>query len=81
MNDEEFLRYFELHSRTERALFSRGHVVRLMQLAFGDKVPPGTMKTWPAFVAVRGVSADYYVGLARKRMRQPSLRVVQGGKQ
>ena len=32
-NNEEFLGYCELHSTTERALFSRVHVIRLHALA------------------------------------------------
>lgn len=38
-SDEEFLGYFELHSRTPLALFHRGHVERLLKMA-GQEVPP-----------------------------------------
>lgn len=32
-SDEEFLSYVEIHSRTERALFSGEHVIRFCKLA------------------------------------------------
>jgi hypothetical protein len=37
-SDEEFLGYFELHSRTPLALFHRGHVERLLRMA-GQAIP------------------------------------------
>lgn len=43
-SDEEFLGYVEIHSRTERALFSGAHVLRFLKLAQVDlnnyNVPP-----------------------------------------
>jgi hypothetical protein len=38
MNDEDLLDYFEIHSRTERALFHRDMVTRLFELADEDLV-------------------------------------------
>jgi hypothetical protein len=38
MNDEELLGYAMIHSRTDLALFHRGHVKRLLELA-GRPVP------------------------------------------
>ncbi len=35
-SDESFLGYVDLHSRTERAMFSRGQVIRFLKLARVD---------------------------------------------
>lgn len=58
--DEEFLGYFELHSRTERALFHRGHVERLLKMA-GRPVPE-RLGEW---MAVHDEVADPLIAQAR----------------
>ncbi len=74
MNDEELLRYFETHSRTERALFSGDHVARLSKLA---GYPVKNPERLPKFMAVHEPVAKPYIERARRRMR---FRVIQGGR-
>lgn len=74
MNDEELLGYFELHSRTERALFSRDHIVRLSKLA---GYPVKDVSRLPQFIAVHEPVAKPYIERARRRMK---FRLIQGGK-
>jgi hypothetical protein len=62
MSDEDLLGYFEIHSRTERALFHRGHVVRLLELA-GREVP----QDLPEWIGVHIDMADPLVKEARAR--------------
>jgi len=63
LTDEEFLGYVELHSRTERHLFSKEHAKRLWDLAG---------RTWteewmPAFVGIDAETADRLIARARAR--------------
>jgi hypothetical protein len=58
--DEEFLGYFELHSRTDLALFHRKHVERLLKMA-GQKVPE-SLKEW---TSVHDDVADPLIAQAR----------------
>lgn len=44
MNDEEFLGYVEIHSRTELALFHIDHICRLYELA--GITPPVLRGSW-----------------------------------
>lgn len=46
--DEQFLGYFDLHSRTERALFSTEHISRLFSLA-GKEFRNDARLEWMAF--------------------------------
>lgn len=46
MNDREFLGYVEFHCRTERALFSGIHIVRLYELANKKHQCPVTKEEW-----------------------------------
>ena len=62
MNDDDLLGYFEIHARTERALFHRGHVVRLLELA-GHEVPEDI----PEWISVRIDVAEPLVKEARAR--------------
>lgn len=59
-SDEEFLGYFELHSRTDLALFHRGHVERLLKMA-GQPIPAG-LGEW---TSVRHDVADPLIAQAR----------------
>jgi hypothetical protein len=71
--DEQFLSYVELHSTTERHLFSKGHVIRLLALA-GREVPPLVS----ALIAVHHDLAQPMVDAARVRMRRSQMRLVHG---
>ena len=62
MNDDDLLGYFEIHSRTELALFHRGHVTRLFELA-GRDVPADL----PKWLSVRYDVADPLVKEARAK--------------
>jgi len=75
MNDESFLGYCDIHSRTPRALFSWEHAVRLHELA-GESVMRGGAGDHPAFVAIPAHMADPLIEAARERLgqRQPSRR-------
>jgi hypothetical protein len=63
MTDEDLLGYFEIHSRTERALVHRDMVVRLLELA-GREVPSDLIE----WIAVHHDVADPLVAEARKMM-------------
>jgi hypothetical protein len=66
MSDEELVGYAAIHCKTDRALFSRDHVERLLKLA--DKpMPPGL----PDFVAVHEETMMPIVEEARRRMYSP----------
>lgn len=60
--DEEFLRYVEAHSETERALFSMGHVNRLLKTA-GEKELNGE-----GFVAMHRENIQDTITAARKNV-------------
>lgn len=62
--DDEFLAYVHHHSRTDRALFHRAHVVHLHVLA-GERCPP----CLPEFVAMYADYADPLITKARERLR------------
>jgi hypothetical protein len=66
--DEEFLIYVELHSETERALFSREHVLRLLKLADVSKgeynIPMG------GFIAVHYDVAKPLIERARRQLKR-----------
>lgn len=66
MTDEEFLRYVAIHSRTEQALFSGKHIVRLFNLAgrTPSEVPP------ESFHALRANVADLLIEEARSRTQK-----------
>lgn len=76
MTDEELLSYFFIHSRTERALFAKEMVARLM--AMGGS-PPLDLDQGPNFIAVHAEEADILIALARKKMNRPKLQVIKGG--
>lgn len=64
-DDEFFLGYFSLHAATELALFSRGHVERLLRLA--GREPPERLG---AFVSVHSEVADPLIAEARRRLAE-----------
>ena len=70
MNDEDLLGYFEIHSRTERALFHRSMVERLWALA-GE---PLEGMYGRQFVEVHSDLADPLVRRARERMAVDTAR-------
>ena len=69
MNDEDLLGYFEIHSRTERALFHRDHVARLLKLA-GEN---STLGHVAEFIAVGYEMSDPLVARARTRLKIAAL--------
>jgi hypothetical protein len=73
VTNEEFLGYFAIHCRTERALFSRDQVARLLRLS-GDDKPLGNTPNW---VSVYADVADPLILKARRRLK---FRVIKGGK-
>jgi hypothetical protein len=50
MNDQELIHYCRIHSDTERALFHRDHVKRILELA--GITEPVIDATWPMFISV-----------------------------
>lgn len=62
-DDKTFLDYVEMHSRTERALFHKMHVERLLKLAGVFKYP--ITGTW---LAVHNDVAQPLVDIARTRL-------------
>jgi hypothetical protein len=73
VTNKEFLSYFETHCRTERALFSRDQIARLLRLA-GD---PTSLGDTPSWMAVYADVADPLILKARRRLK---FRVIKGGK-
>jgi len=59
-SDEDFLGYFELHCRTDLALFHRKHVERLFKLA-GQQIPE-KLREW---IPVHDDVADPLIARAR----------------
>lgn len=57
-SDEELLGYAEIHSKTERALFSQKHANRLLEMA-GQ---PGRVQGW---VSIGEVDADVLISASR----------------
>ncbi len=66
MDDKELLGYADTHSETERALFSREHVIRILTLA-GERVPFAI----PEWVSVSADTMKPLVVKARRRLSQP----------
>lgn len=66
MNDQEFLSYVLLHSKSERHAFSYKDAQRLMDLAGVEEVKADRCGI-PGFVGIGDMEADRLVGLARKR--------------
>jgi hypothetical protein len=64
VNDEDLLGYFEIHARTERALFHRDHVARLLELAGRESQPD-----MPEWITARIDAVEPLVKEARKRMK------------
>jgi hypothetical protein len=62
-SDDEFLGYFELHARTELALFCRAHVVRLLKMAGHE--PSSRLGEW---ISVHSEVADPLIAEARARL-------------
>lgn len=58
--DEEFLRYVETHSRTERHMFSLAHAKRLVELAGHD-----SSGLHSDFIGIDAETADYYITIIR----------------
>lgn len=65
-DDERFIGYCELHSRTERALFHRQHVERLFALA-GE---PANLTPNLQWFTMREDVADPLAKLARERLKE-----------
>lgn len=72
MTNAEFLDYFEAHSKTERALFSRDQVARLFRLS--GTTPSPVPADW---VCVTEYVAKPLIERARRRLK---FRVIKGGK-
>lgn len=66
--DEGFLMYVWLHSQTERALFSRQHVLRLLTLA---NVPEGQYSvSISSFIGVPFAVANPLLERARRQLKR-----------
>jgi hypothetical protein len=70
MDDEAFLGYVDIHSRTERHLFSKEDVQRLLELACAEGARCESSSV-PGFVGLDEWTAVPLVRAARARMRSP----------
>ncbi len=70
MDDEAFLGYVEIHSETERHLFSLEHVRRLLTLAGRDTSAFDC--GYPAFLGIDQWTAKPLVQAARERRKSRS---------
>lgn len=67
-SDDDFLGYVDLHSKTERALFSREHVLRLIKLA---NVPEGQYPLpMASFISVHADEARPLIERARRQLKR-----------
>lgn len=66
VDDESFLGYCEIHSRTERALFNGGQIRRLLELA--DLPVPRDIRD-SSWLTMRSCVADPLIYTARERLR------------
>lgn len=73
-DDETFLGYVELHSKTERALFHKVHIERLLKLAGVFMFP--LEGTW---LAVHNDAAQPLVDIARRNKSCPTEVDEKGG--
>lgn len=71
MDDEAFLGYVEIHSETERHLFSEGDVRRLLELAGAEGVRCEGSSV-PGFVGLDQWAAKPLVKAARERRKPRS---------
>ena len=67
--DAEFLLYVEVHAQSERHLFSRDHIRRLMELAGTDKLDI-TTSTVPGFYGVDSAAAKPLIEKARRKIAE-----------
>jgi hypothetical protein len=67
--DEGFLSYVWLHSQTERALFSRGHVLRLLRLAKAE----GYILPMGDFIGVHYAVAKPLIERARRQLKRQQI--------
>lgn len=78
-SDEDFLGYVEIHSQTERALYSGRDINRLLKLA-GN--PPGFVKSVDekGFYSLHEPEARPLIDAAKRLLKRPKLVLIQGGK-
>jgi len=67
-SDDDFLGYVDLHSRTERALFSREDILRLIKLA---NIPEGQYSLpLGSFISVHASEARPLIERARRQLKR-----------
>lgn len=71
LTDSEFLGYVEIHSRTERALFSQAHAQRLLRMA--GNPPNFQLDPREALVSIHDDVADELVQMARERLAKEAV--------
>lgn len=69
MDDKEFMGYVRLHSKTERALFSRKDAVRLLKLG---RRPEPKLENIPSLVAIHYDSARELIEDATRNVMENS---------
>ena len=69
--DEDFIGYCRIHSETERALFSKKHVVRILRLAGYDKLANALEDSNRDFLAVYSDEMHPICDAALRRLKQP----------
>lgn len=70
--DEFFINYCRIHSETDRALFSKKHVVRILRLAGYDKLADGLEAANRDFLAVHSDEMHPICDAALSRLRTPN---------
>ena len=79
MEDIDLIGYCEIHCTTQRALFSKEHLARMLELAGSPKEyikPNDLRKLKHDFLPVFEEAMIPLCEMARKRMTQPKLRIV-----
>lgn len=66
MTDAELLDYAHYHSRTDRALFSKEHAIRLCQLSGREDMLP---QITGAFIAIHADVCDRLIAAAREKVQ------------
>lgn len=69
MTDEQFLRYVEAHSETDRALFHRDMVRRFLTLA-GENLDDYKAELGPSFIAMHRDTIGTLLASAWKTVRE-----------
>lgn len=70
--DEQFIQYCRIHSETERALFSKKHVVRILRLAGYDKMANALEDSDRDFLSVHEDEMHPLCDAALQRLHPPT---------